>query len=192
MAKRTPALNTSSMADISFLLLTFFLLTSSINTDQGIQRRLPPPLDVNQKVPQMNQRNVLRILVNMHDQLLVNGEVLTDVRQLKNRTKEFISNPNNNPSFSEQHSKYIEDLGENVMISKGVVSLQNDRSTSYSMYISVQNQLTKAFNELREEYAQQHFGKSFDNLSESQQKGIQKIYPISISEAEPSNYGGKK
>ncbi|MBP7101968.1 MAG: biopolymer transporter ExbD [Bacteroidales bacterium] len=192
MAKKTPGLNTGSMADISFLLLTFFLLTSSINTDQGIQRRLPPPLAPEQDVPEMNRRNVLQILVNMNDQLLVNGEVLTDVRQLKNRTKEFIANPTNNPSLSEQHSKYIEDLGENIMVSKGVVSLQNDRSTSYSMYLSVQNQLTKAFNELREEYAQQNFGKSFDNLSESQQKGIQKIYPISISEAEPSNYGGKK
>ncbi|MDD3281249.1 MAG: biopolymer transporter ExbD [Bacteroidales bacterium] len=192
MAKKTPGLNTGSMADISFLLLTFFLLTSSINTDQGIQRRLPPPLAPDQEVPEMNRRNVLQILVNKHDQLLVNGEVLTDVRQLKNRTKEFISNPNNNSSLSEQHSKYIEDLGENIMVSKGVVSLQNDRSTSYSMYVSVQNQLTKAFNELREEYAQQHFGKSFDKLSETQKKGVQKIYPISISEAEPSNYGGNR
>ena len=70
MAKKTPGLNTGSMADISFLLLTFFLLTSSINTDQGIQRRLPPPLQENQEVPKINQRNVLRILVNMNDQLL--------------------------------------------------------------------------------------------------------------------------
>lgn len=192
MAKKTPGLNTGSMADISFLLLTFFLLTSSINTDQGIQRRLPPPLQADQEVPKINQRNVLRILVNMRDQLLVNGEVLTDVRQLKNTTKNFISNPTNNPSLSEKHSKYIDDLSENVMVSKGVVSLQNDRSTSYAMYVSVQNQLTKAFIELREEYSQQHYGKSFEKLSETQKKGIQKVYPISISEAEPSNYGGRK
>ena len=192
MAKKTPGLNTGSMADISFLLLTFFLLTSSINTDQGIQRRLPPPLMQDQEVPKINQRNVLRILVNMNDQLLVNGEVLSDVRQLKNITKDFIANPTNNPHLSEKQSKYIDDLSENAMVSKGVVSLQNDRSTSYAMYVAVQNQLTMAFNELRSEFAQQRFGKSFDNLSELQKKGVQKIFPISISEAEPSNYGGKK
>lgn len=192
MAKKTPGLNTGSMADISFLLLTFFLLTSSINTDQGIQRRLPPPLQENQEVPKINQRNVLRILVNMHDQLLVNGEVLSDVRQLKNITKDFIANPTEDPHRSEKQSKYIDDLGENAMVSKGVVSLQNDRSTSYAMYMAVQNQLTLAFSELRQEYSQQRFGKSYDKLTETQKKGIQKIYPISISEAEPSNYGGKK
>ncbi|HOS15742.1 MAG TPA: biopolymer transporter ExbD [Bacteroidales bacterium] len=192
MAKKTPGLNTGSMADISFLLLTFFLLTSSINTDQGIQRRLPPPLQENQEVPKINQRNVLRILVNMHDQLLVNGEVLSDVRQLKSITKEFIENPTNDPHRSEKQSKYIDDLGENAMVSKGVVSLQNDRGTSYAIYIAVQNQLTMAFNELRDEYSQQRFGKPYEKISENQKKGVQKIYPISISEAEPSNYGGKK
>ncbi|OQA84694.1 MAG: Biopolymer transport protein ExbD/TolR [Bacteroidetes bacterium ADurb.Bin234] len=192
MAKKTPGLNTGSMADISFLLLTFFLLTSSINTDQGIQRRLPPPLQENQEVPKINQRNVLRILVNMHDQLLVNGEVLSDVRQLRSITKEFIENPTNDPHRSEKQAKYIDDLGENAMVSKGVVSLQNDRGTSYAMYIAVQNQLTMAFNELRDEYSQQRFGKPYEKISENQKKGVQKIYPISISEAEPSNYGGKK
>jgi outer membrane protein len=79
-----------------------------------------------------------------------------------------------------------------AMVSKGVVSLQNDRSTSYAMYVAVQNQLTLAFNELREEYAQQRFGKSYERLSESEKKGVQKVYPISISEAEPSNYGGRR
>ena len=78
------------------------------------------------------------------------------------------------------------------MVSKGVVSLQNDRGTSYAIYIAVQNQLTMAFNELRDEYSQQRFGKPYEKISENQKKGVQKIYPISISEAEPSNYGGKK
>ena len=152
----------------------------------------PPPLQENQEVPKINQRNVLRILVNMHDQLLVNGEVLSDVRQLKSITKEFIENPTNDPHRSEKQSKYIDDLGENAMVSKGVVSLQNDRGTSYAIYIAVQNQLTMAFNELRDEYSQQRFGKPYEKISENQKKGVQKIYPISISEAEPSNYGGKK
>jgi len=192
MAKGAPGLNTGSMADISFLLLTFFLLTSSINTDQGIQRRLPPPLDVNQEVPKVNERNVLKILVNMYDQLLVNGEPLYNVNELKVRTKEFVANSSNNPHMSEIKPKYIEEFGMEELVSSGIVSLQSDRGTSYKMYIAVQDQLTLAFNELRDEFSHRKFGKNFENLTESQQKGVQKVIPVSISEAEPSNYGGNK
>lgn len=192
MARRTPSLNTSSMADISFLLLTFFLLTSSINTDLGIQRQLPPPLPKDAEMPEINRRNVLRILVNMNDQILVNGEVITDVRQLKDITKDFISNPYSNPKLSDKRSRYIDELGTEVMVSRGVVSLQNDRSTSYAIYVAVQDQLTMAFNELRNEYAHQNYGMSFDKLSDNLRAGVQKVYRISISEAEPSNYGGAR
>ncbi|MDR1180511.1 MAG: biopolymer transporter ExbD [Bacteroidales bacterium] len=192
MGKKTPGLNTGSMADISFLLLTFFLLTSSINTDQGIQRRLPPPLKGDEKPPKVNERNVLKILVNMYDQLLVNNEPMNNVNELKARAKEFISNPTNNPHMAIVKLKYIEELGREAPVSDGIVSLQSDRGTSYKMYIAVQNQLAAAFDELRNEYSHQNYGKSFDNLSEEQRKGVQKVVPISISEAEPSNYGGKK
>jgi biopolymer transport protein ExbD len=192
MGRKTPGLNTGSMADISFLLLTFFLLTSSINTDQGIQRRLPPPLKGDEKPPKVNERNVLKILVNMYDQLLVNGEPMGNVNELKDRTKEFISNPSDNAHMSIVKLKYIEELGREAPVSEGIVSLQSDRGTSYKMYIAVQNQLTAAFDELRNEYSRQNYGKTFENLSEEQRKGVQKVVPISISEAEPSNYGGKK
>jgi biopolymer transport protein ExbD len=192
MGRKTPGLNTGSMADISFLLLTFFLLTSSINTDQGIQRRLPPPLIGNEKPPKVNERNVLKILVNMYDQLLVNNEPMNNVNELKDRTKEFISNPSNNPHMSIVKLRYIEELGREAPVSDGIVSLQSDRGTSYKMYIAVQNQLAAAFDELRNEYSRQNLGTTFENLSEEQRKGVQKVVPISISEAEPSNYGGKK
>ena len=192
MAKNTPGLNTSSMADISFLLLTFFLLTSAINTDQGIQRRLPPPVPPDQENIKTNERNVLKVLVNMYDQLLVNGEPMGNVNDLKERAKTFLSNPNSDIHMSEKKSEYIEELGYEAFISKGVVSLQSDRGTSYKMYISVQNQLAAAYNELREEYSRQTFGKSFDNLSEREKKAVQKVVPVSVSEAEPSNYGGNK
>ena len=193
MAKRnTPSLNMSSTADISFLLLTFFLLTSSINTDQGIQRRLPPPLDVDAKPPQVNERNVLKILVNMYDQLLVNGEPMNNVNELKARTKEFIANPSGNPHMSEVRPVEIEEFGHEALVSRGVVSLQSDRGTSYKRYIEVQNQLAAAFNELRDEYSRQNFGRTFENLTETQKKGVQKVVPISISEAEPSNYIGRR
>ncbi len=192
MAKgKTPGLNTGSMSDISFLLLTFFLLTSSINTDQGIQRKLPPPIKGTEDV-KIHKRNVLTVLVNMNDQIMVNGEFLTDVNLLKDKTKEFILNPADDPTMSEKKSVFVDELGVNEIVSKGVVSLQNDRGTSYETYISVQNQLTAAFNEMKDECAQRHYGKVFNQLSTSERKVVQKIVPVSISEAEPVNFGGKK
>ena len=189
---KTPGLNTGSMSDISFLLLTFFLLTSSINTDQGIQRKLPPPLKAQADDIQMNKRNVLVVLVNMNDQIMVNSEFLPDVNMLKEKTKEFIANPNGDATLSDKKQLYVQELGSEETVSKGVVSLQNDRGTSYEMYIAVQNQLTAAFNELRDEFSNARFGKPFNNLNNTQRKGVQKVIPINISEAEPVNYGGNK
>ena len=192
MKNKTPGINTASTADISFLLLTFFLLTSSINTDQGIQRKLPPPIPDNAEKPQVNERNVLLVLVNMYDQLLVNGQPMNNVEDLKARTKEFITNPTDNPNMPEKKLQYVPALGREAVISKGIVSLRSDRGTSYKMYIAVQNQLAAAFNEIRDEYSRQNYGKNFDKLPEGLKKGVSTVVPISISEAEPSNYGGKK
>ena len=189
---KTPGLNTGSMSDISFLLLTFFLLTSSINTDQGIQRKLPPPLIAQGDDIQIHKRDVLVVLVNMNDQIMVNSEFLPDVNMLKEKTKEFISNPSGDLNLSDKKQLYVQELGTEETVSKGVVSLQNDRGTSYEMYIAVQNQLTAAFNELRDEFSNARFGKPFNNLNNTQRKGVQKVIPINISEAEPVNYGGNK
>ena len=189
---KTPGLNTGSMSDISFLLLTFFLLTSSINTDQGIQRKLPPPPKKQTEKTEIHKRDVLVVLVNMNDQIMVNSEFLPDVNMLKEKTKEFISNPSGDLNLSDKKQLYVQELGTEETVSKGVVSLQNDRGTSYEMYIAVQNQLTAAFNELRDEFSNARFGKPFNNLNNTQRKGVQKVIPINISEAEPVNYGGNK
>lgn len=191
MAKKIPEINSGSMADISFLLLTFFLLTSSINTDMGISRKLPPPLDINIKPPEIKKRNIFTVLVNANDQLLVNGN-LGDISTLKDRTLEFLENPNNDPNLPEKYIKYVDLLG-NVEVSKGVISLQNDRGTSYEMYIKVQNELTAAVNELRDKLSKEKFGKKFSDLkSENKIEAIQKAIPVSISEAEPKDVGGTK
>lgn len=188
--KKLPALNSSSMSDISFLLLTFFLLTSSINTDSGIQRRLPPPADPNQKPPEIHERNTFVVLVNMADQLLINNEP-GDINSLKDRAKEFLANPNNAANLPEKESKDIPLLGK-VQVSKGVISLQNDRGTSYDMYIKVQNELTAAVNELRDELAREKFSRKYIDCSTEQQAAIDKAVPVAISEAEPKNIGGQK
>ena len=179
------------MADISFLLLTFFLLTSSIDTDLGITRKLPPPPDPNQEVSDVNKRNVFTVLVNKYDGLLVQNRP-ADISQLRDQAKEFLANPTDRIDLPEKKSVEIEGLGT-YMVSKGVISLQNDRGTSYKMYIQVQNELAAAVNELRNELSKQRFGVAFDKLSDQDQiNAISKAIPVSISEAEPKDVGGTK
>ena len=189
MSKRkTPGLNTGAMSDISFLLLTFFLLTSSINTEQGIPRKLPPPKkeDAKDLKVDINKRNVLNVLVNFRDEISVNGEEIL-VSDLKAKAKEFFANPNNDPSLPEKVSNPIDGIGD-FQVSKGVVSLTNDQGTSYNMYVQVQNELQRAVNELRDETALLYFGKKFDGLDSAAQRAVSAAIPMSISEAPPIDY----
>ncbi|MBR1768829.1 MAG: biopolymer transporter ExbD [Bacteroidales bacterium] len=189
-SKKLPALNSSSMSDISFLLLTFFLLTSSINTDMGIQRRLPPPSDPSVTPPDIHRRNTFVVLVNMNDQLLINGEP-GDINSLKDRAKEFFANPTNAANLPEKVPQDIPLLGR-MEVSKGIVSLQNDRGTSYKMYLQVQNELTAAVNELKDDLAKEKFGRKYADCNPEQISAIDKAIPAAISEAEPKNISGQK
>ncbi|HNS30491.1 MAG TPA: biopolymer transporter ExbD [Tenuifilaceae bacterium] len=191
MAKPTPEINGSSMADIAFLLLIFFLVTTTMNVDTGLARMLPPIADSNEKTTQdVKQRNIFTVLINKSDRLLVEGKPM-DVSILREKAKEFIANPNNDPDLPEKEVKQIDYFGA-YEVPKGVISLQNDRGTSYAMYMHVQNELVAAYNELRNELARSKFGKYYDDLLEDQQKAIQAIYQMRISEAEPKSVGGKK
>ena len=183
-AKKSPPINSGSMADISFLLLTFFLLTSSIDSDIGIIRRLPPPLPPDAQKPEIRERNVMVVLVNFNDQLRVRKEVI-DISELRQVTKDFLSNPYDDPHKSEQVDRDIPGLGI-VRTSRGVISLQNDFSTSYEMYIRVQNELTAAVSELRDALSMERFGVKFSALrNETAIRAIQTAIPVPISEAEP-------
>ena len=191
MARKTPAINSSSMADIAFLLLIFFLVSTTMDVDTGIYKKLPPiPEDTDETPPKVKQRNVLAILVNRNNDLLVNGEVL-DISQLREKTKEFILNPLNKEDLPEKKATTIPFFGD-VMVSKGLVSLQNDRGTSYEMYISVQDELAAASRELKDQKAMQKWNKKFEDLDEEQQSAVRKLVPMQISEAEPKNIGGNK
>lgn len=176
------------MSDISFLLLTFFLLTSSINTEQGIPRKLPPPKadDTKEQKVDINKRNVLNVLVNFRDEISVNGDVIM-ISELKEKAKVFFSNPTNDPSLPEKQSKSIDGIGD-FAVSKGVVSLTNDQGTSYNMYVQVQNELQRAVNELRDETALQYFGKKYSVLDSAAQRAVTQAIPMSISEAPPIDY----
>lgn len=191
MPRPVPEINASSMADIAFLLLIFFLMTTTMNVDTGLARMLPPMPDpsVKQDDVEVKKRNVFTVLINKSDKLLVRGEPM-DLSLLKDKTKEFVINPNNDPNLADQKEKEIPLIGT-YKVSEGVVSLQNDRGTSYAMYMRVQNELVAAYNELREDLARSMFGKPYDKLSKEEQDAIGKAIPSRISEAEPKNVGGK-
>ena len=189
-----PGINSSSTADIAFMLLIFFLTTTSMDTDRGLARRLPNPPDPNVKQNDdiiVKERNVLQVRLNKDNQLMVGSEYL-DIKQLRAKAKEFVANPNNEESLPEKHLKNIPLLGGDCMITeKHVISVQNDVGTSYQAYIDVQNELVAAYNELRNELAKEKFGMDYIECSEDQQKAIRDFYPQKISEAEPKKYGGK-
>jgi len=192
MARRaTQEINAGSMADIAFLLLIFFLVTTTMDVDTGISRKLPPPLRGDEKPPDINERNIFTVLVNSRDKLMVEGKPC-DIRMLRERTKEFMSNPQNREDLPEMISKEIPGLGIVRVPKNAVISLKNDRGTSYKMYIAVQNELAAAINELRDELSQEKFGRKYSELlSEKQIQAVQKAIPVPISEAEPENIGGK-
>ncbi|MFA5443584.1 MAG: biopolymer transporter ExbD [Bacteroidales bacterium] len=185
MAKPAGDINAGSMADIAFLLLIFFLVTTTMDVETGIQRRLPPMPDENQQaeVEQINKRNIMVVLINKNDRLFAGGQEM-HITMLKDKVKEFITNPANLPDMPEKRENDIEGFGS-VMVSRAVVSLQNDRGTSYNAYIQVQNELVKAFNELRDEFSMQHFGKKYDSVDEDQQRIVRDAVPMNLSEREP-------
>jgi hypothetical protein len=170
-------------------LLIFFLVATTMNSDKGLSRVLPPipPEDVKVEDQKVKDRNVLLVFVNASGQLMAGDEQL-DVRALKDKAKEFIVNANDDENMPEKEEKEI-DMPDGskwtYKESKGVISLQTTRDTGYDMYIQVQNELTRAFNEIRDDVAQSKFSKPFSDLNEDERGVITKAVPMKISEAEP-------
>ena len=185
--KKTPAINSSSTADIAFLLLCYFLMTTTMGSQTGLSRRLPPMPDQNQQQidQQVNRRNIIIVKINSADRILAGSDPI-EVSQLKDKIKEFLSNPTDDPNMPEKVMTDIEGYGQ-YPVSKGVISLQNDRGTSYRAYIAVQNELVKAVNELRDDFSRNAYGKPFASLTEEQQEIVKKAVPQNLSEAEPKD-----
>ena len=193
--KKVPGLNTSSTADISFMLLIFFLITTSMDTDMGLARRLPQPPEKDQEDSQIDikERNVLNVRLNSAGNLWIKdgtGSGYGDIRELRERAKVFIKNANGSANLPEVHSKNIDLLGECHVTDKHVISVQTDRGTPYVIYFEVQNELVAAYNELRDELSKQRFGRPYSALTDEQKVAVRTYYPQKISEAEPKNYGG--
>ena len=187
--RKTPEVRADSQADIAFLLLIFFLVATTMNTDKGISRVLPPipPEDVKVEDQKQKERNVLLVFVNGAGQLMVGNEV-SDIRDLKETAKEFILNVNDEEDKPEKEDKEIDMPDGSKWIyktSKGVISLQTTRDTDYETYIQVQNELTRVFSEIREDVSMQKFGKPLADLTEEERKVITTAVQQKISEAEP-------
>ena len=195
MARPVNEINAGSMADIAFLLLIFFLVTTTMDIDTGITRKLPPPPPEGVDPPKVKDRNIFKVLVSKTDRLLFNGKP-GHISFLKEQAKAFLNNPNlldpNSPEdMPEKRKADIPLFGGEVWVTKGIISLKNDRGTSYNMYIQVQNELAAAVRELRDELSMIQFGMKFSKLSDSEKiKAIQKTVPMAISEAEPEDIGG--
>ena len=194
--RKVPDINASSQADIAFLLLVFFLVATTMNTDKGLLRTLPPmpPEDVKVEDQKVKDRNVLLVFVNAQGNIMA-GDKEMDIYGLKDKAKEFILNVNDDENLPEKAPTEIEmpdGTKWTYEVSKGVVSLQTTRDTNYETYIMVQNELTRAFNEVRNEVAMSKFQREFADLNDEEKSVIIDAVPLKISEAEPRKVGRRR
>jgi len=203
MARReAPEVNAGSMADIAFLLLIFFLVTTTIETDSGISRKLPPWQPEEQEPPVIKERNIFQVLVNSNNQLLVEDEEM-QIEELRQAAVEFIDNGGGTGDEACDFCQGPGDASSSVNPQKAIISLVNNRGTEYGTYIAVQNELVAAYNQLRDREAQRLFGTSFtameakyndsrtsEGAKETLKERIELIkdmIPQKLSEAEPTS-----
>ncbi|MBR5748933.1 MAG: biopolymer transporter ExbD [Prevotella sp.] len=164
--EQVPELNTSSTADISFMLLIFFLVASSMDTDKGLLRQLPPPPQEQQPPTDVSKDHILQVTLDASDQLAVDGTLITP-QQLRDQIAEFVA------ADRTDH----------------VISIRTDRATTYEAYFRMQNAIVAAYSQLRERYARERFGKGYGELEAEQRDEINQYYPQRISESKPSEGG---
>jgi len=188
--KRTaPEINAGSMADIAFLLLIFFLVTTTMDADKGINRKLPPwdPDRPPEENP-IKQKNIFTVVINSNNQLLVEDDY-SDISELRTKAVEFLVNNGDGSCTYCQEGLRSPESSDNPF--KAIMSIQNDKGTSYEMYIKVQNELVAAYEVVRNQLAMKRYGKSFAELTDEDQiNEIRDAFPQVISEAEPLNLGG--
>lgn len=204
MAKRSaPEVNAGSMADIAFLLLIFFLVTTTIETDSGLNRKLPPMED-QVDPPIIREKNIFTVVVNKNDQLLVEEE-LTDIKDLRSLAIAFLDNGGGVGDEACDYCQGERDEASSDNPDKAIISLKNNRETSYKVYIAIQNELVAAYNELRNREFLRLYPNVGLNFVDAQKKYddprtsadateelkpkldvVKKMYPQKLSEAEPS------
>ncbi|WP_435414301.1 ExbD/TolR family protein [Polaribacter aestuariivivens] len=208
MARReNPEINAGSMADIAFLLLIFFLVTTTMNVDSGISKKLsekPPPDYV---PPIVKERNIFEVNLNFRNELQVEGERM-EIKDLKEAAKAFIDNGGGEGKVENgvatgpcTYCKGEKSSESSDHPNKAIISVLSDRGTEYGVYLKVQNELLKAYTELRNRLSTERYGISFDELEEAYKEDrenealkrkvedIKTAYPQIISDAEPTSSG---
>ncbi len=201
MARRSsPEINAGSMADIAFLLLIFFLVTTTMETDMGISRKLPPIPEDNVEPPVIKQKNIFTVIVSRDNELLVEDELM-ELSELRQAAVEFLDNGGGVGEEACDYCQGARDPGSSDNPEKAIISLVNDRRTEYRTYISVQNELVAAYNQLRNREAQRLYGTSFTQMEadynspnyrgnketlKERIEVIKEMYPQKLSEAEPT------
>ncbi|WP_194851834.1 ExbD/TolR family protein [Nonlabens antarcticus] len=204
MAKRSaPEVNAGSMADIAFLLLIFFLVTTTIEVDSGIQSKLPPPIPDNTPPPPIKQKNIFQVLVNQYDQLQVEDESM-EISELTEAAVAFLDNGGGEGPAACNYCEGERDPESSDNPDKAVISLVNDRQASYKMYVTVYNELVRAYTILRNRESERRYNETYENMysrykdwpeteketPEYEKLGkqvdeIRDLYPLKLSEAEP-------
>ena len=198
MARRSsPEVNAGSMADIAFLLLIFFLVTTTIETDSGISRKLPPIEEIEEDVI-IKQRNIFTVLLNGKDQILVEDELM-ELEDIRAAAIEFLDNGGGSGEEACDYCKGKRDPKSSDNPDKAIISLKNERETSYAAYISVQNELVAACTHLRNVRAEDLYGESYSEMMKNYRdvncpgnkqklkekiKNLRKEYPQKLSEVQ--------
>lgn len=199
MARRPSAeINAGSMADIAFLLLIFLLLTTTIEVDSGINRKLPQIQPPDVEIPPIKKKNIFIVIINKNDELLVEDELM-QIEDLREAAVAFLDNGGGTGPEACDYCQGARDPESSDNPEKAVISVTSDRQTNYGTYITVQNELVAAYNQLRNRAAQRLYGVSFDEMEENFNdpnfrgnkealeesiKRIQDMWPMKLSEAE--------
>lgn len=189
---RVPELNTTSTADISFMLLTFFLVTTSMDSDNGMSRQLPPiPQQKEQAVQEVKRRNVLIIGIGADNDITCNGKPV-EMDALRGCVAEFVDNADNLASLPEKLLRDIPLLGYCSVTANHQIFIQSDRAATYDAYMGVQNAIMEGYNDLRDRLSIKRFGHPYSQCTDEQQKAVEEYYPFHLSEGELETEGGGK
>ena len=184
-----PSLNSTSTADISFMLLIFFLVTSSMDTDKGLLRQLPPPEETEEQVEvEMKKRNVMELRLDAADRLTCNGEPLT-CQELTRRVEEFVANQADSPTLPEKSRREVHLFGLCTVSDRHVITIEADRQSTYNAYFEMQNAIVRGYALLRDRLARQRFGHPLSSCSQEERDALTMVYPQRISEVLPEEGG---
>ncbi len=189
---KIPEINSSASADVSFLLLIFFILTASVHPDFIMPMHLSPlpPENYPVKHIEIKKRNFLPIYIDDENQIFLEKKKI-EVNELKTLAKEFISNPENKENLPEKTEEEIPLLGKQKITKDHVIAITNGDKTSFQTYVFVQNELAAAYRELRNELSEKSFGKPYSEINSEEKKAIRQYYPRKISKPEKVEKGGK-